>query len=168
MGISITLEQYLNDQVIPYEPMAHEPTGTSLGSAEASHVSGDALAKAVVLRRREGYLLAIVPASTRVNLARVGSWLRQPVALATEDEAAAQFPDCAPGAIPPIGAAYGMQSLVDERLENQPDIYFEGGDHRTLVHVSGEAFHKLMEHVPHRRIAREGTADTDKFSYFGA
>lgn len=168
MGIAITLQQFLSSQHIPYEPVPHERTGSSLDSAEVCHLPGDRIAKAVVLKRREGYLLAVVPASRRVSLDDVGGLLQQPVTLATEDEAAALFPDCDPGAVPPIGTAYGLGSLVDESLDGKPEIYFEGGDHQTLVHVSGDAFRKLMENVPHGRISAQNINDKGAFPYFGA
>ena len=65
--------------------------------------------------------------------------------LASEDEVAKLFEDCDRGAVPPIGAAYGVPVVIEEGLVNAPEVYFEGGDHATLVHVSGEAFRKLMK-----------------------
>ena len=35
--------------------------------------------------------------------------------------------------------------MIEEGLVNAPDVYFEGGDHATLVHVSGEEFRRLMK-----------------------
>ena len=167
MGIAITLEQYLGENGIAYDCVEHAATTTSLRSAESSHIPGEHLAKGVLLKRRDGYILAVVPASRQVELEAVGAWLRQPVGLATEDEVAQLFPDCTPGAVPPIAAAYGLRSLVDERLESQGDVYFEAGDHRTLVHVSGEAFQALMRKVPHGQISSEQRAGTSPH-YFGA
>ena len=168
MGIAISLKHYLDDQGAAYECLEHKRTGCSSRSAEASHVPGDCLAKAVVLKRSDGYILAIVPASRHVKIDEVGSWLRQPVGLATEEEVALLFPDCEPGAVPPIAAAYGLRSLVDESLAKQSDIYFEGGDHRTLVHLSGGEFHKLMQKVPHGRFCTNTRTSDDEFCYGGA
>ena len=168
MAIAITLQQYLSAQGLAYDCLEHKRTGCSTRSAEASHVPPDSIAKAVVLKRKDGYILAIVPASRQVKLDDVGAWLRQPVGLAAEDEIVSLFPDCDPGAVPPVAAAYGLRSLVDESLEAQKDIYFEGGDHRTLVHVSGEEFHKLMQKVPHGRFCAEIDAGEDEFTCGGA
>ena len=55
--------------------------------------------------------------------------------------------------MPPVGTAYGLRAVVDEILDGQDDIYFEGGDHRTLVHVTGAQFQRLMEKVPHERFS---------------
>lgn len=168
MGIANTLQHYLTHQSIPYGCVEHKRTGCSAQSAEASHVPSDQLAKGVVLKRRDGYILAVLPSSRQVMLDEIGGWLRQPVGLATEDEIASLFPDCARGAVPPIAAPYGLPSVVDESLETEGDIYFEAGDHRTLVHLSGEHFHKLMIEVPHRRFSIKTNTEPDGQAYSGA
>lgn len=149
MGITITLQQFLEAQSVPYEVLEHRRTGCSQRTADASHIPSECLAKGVVVRHKDGYLLTIVPASRQVQLEEVGRLLERPVALASEDEVSALFPDCEHGAVPPIAAAYGLAAIVDASLEGQEHIYFEGGDHRALVHVAGAQFHRMMEKVPH-------------------
>ena len=153
MGVAITLQQYLNDQSIDYEVMTHERTDSSSRTAEASHVPSDSLAKGVVLTREGGYVVAVLPASCKVQLDAIEQIVQCPVALATEEEISALFPDCDVGAISPISAAYAVDCIVDNRLEQQPDIYLEAGDHRSLIHVRGTQFHMLMKDVPHGHIA---------------
>ena len=144
MGIAISLQKYLNGRAVAYEVMAHHRTNTSLATAHASSIPEDNLAKGVLIRRKDGYLLAIVPASCNVQLDEVGRWLKQPVGLATEEEVATIFGDCESGCVPPVAGAYGLTAVMDDRLEGFNDIYFEGGDHRTLVHMTGAEFHRLM------------------------
>ena len=48
---------------------------------------------------------------------------------------------------------YALDAIVDDSLEGQPEIYLEGGDHRTLVHVHGDRFRALMKDAPHGAIA---------------
>jgi Ala-tRNA(Pro) deacylase len=153
MGIALTLQQYLDDQHIDYDVMVHERTRCSSRTAQASHVPGDCLAKGVVLTREGGYVLAVVPASCRVQLEAIRQMLRCPVEMATEEEIATLFPDCDAGAVPPVGAPYAVEAIVDDSLDRQADIYFEGGDHRSLVHLRGAQFRELMKGVPHGRIA---------------
>ncbi len=153
MGIALTLQQYLDGEGIAYDVVTHQKTDCSSRTAQASHVSGHCMAKGVVVKREKGYLLAVVPAARLVELEQLSAWLKQPVDLATEEEVSALFPDCDPGAVPPVGAAYGIRAVVDQSLEEQADVYFEGGDHRTLVHLSGSEFHRLMEKVPHERFS---------------
>ena len=67
MSIAPTLQRYL-DQIVTYEVIQHEPTMSSTRTAEVCHVSGDRVAKAIVLRRDGGYLLAVLPASHHIHL----------------------------------------------------------------------------------------------------
>ena len=66
------------------------------------------------------------------------------VNMASEEQIETLFLDCQPGSVPAIGAAYGLNVVVDDSLAQQPEVYFEGGDHANLVHVSGTSFRKLM------------------------
>jgi Ala-tRNA(Pro) deacylase len=153
MTISSALHQYLNRAGVPYEVTLHERTNCALQTARTASISADMLAKGVLLRRANGYLLAIVPASRQVRLEDVGSCLHEPVCLATESEVSELFDDCEPGSIPPIGEAYGVQTIVDERLEGLHDIYFEAGDHYSLVHLKGRDFDELTADVLHAQIS---------------
>lgn len=170
MGIAISVRNYLDDNNIKYDSITHRRTSSSCESANASFVPEESLAKGVVLRNKDGYLLSVIPSSQRADLNKVGSLLDQTVALALEEEITPLFLDCALGAVPPIGAAYGMQAIVDSSLDDVEDVYFEAGDHRTLVHLSQPEFHKLMQKSPHNRICVEPKASDSElgFGYFGA
>ncbi len=153
MGIAISLQEFLDGRGVSYDVMVHDRTATAAESAEACAISKDNLAKGVLVRRKNGYALAIVPASCRVDLAEIGTWLHEPVGLATEEEVEAVFGDCESGSIPPVPPAYGLPAVIDDSLEGLQDIYFEGGDHCSLVHVKGREFHTLLRDVPHAHIS---------------
>ena len=101
------------------------------------------MAKSVVVHHELGYALAVVPSTHRIELGTLQDVMDKRLGLASEDEVFSLFDDCDIGAIPPIGAAYDVPVIVDESLGDAADIYFEGGDHRTLVHVSGKDFRNL-------------------------
>jgi Ala-tRNA(Pro) deacylase len=153
MSIALSIQHYLEGRGVPYDVMTHERTLCSSATAHAGDIPEDNLAKGVLMRREDGYLLAIVPASCHVQIGAVGRWLQEPVELASETEASMIFGDCELGSVPPVGGAYGLTAVMDDSLEGFKDIYFEGGDHRTLVHVTGRDFHRLMVDVPHAHIS---------------
>ena len=74
MTVSPTLQKYL-DQSVTYDLIPHAPTMSSTRTAEACHVPGEALAKAVVLRRDGGYMMAVLPASRHLHLSALRSQL---------------------------------------------------------------------------------------------
>ena len=101
--------------------------------------------------------MAVLPANCRLELGSLHLLLHRRLGLATEQEVADLFQDCEPGAIPPVGEAYGLEVVVDDSLASQSDIYFEGGDHRALLHVRHAALAGLMPgalhgHISHRVI----------------
>jgi Ala-tRNA(Pro) deacylase len=153
MAVAHKLASYLDKTGIQAEVVAHARTVTAVRTAKVTHLLRDRLAKGVLLRDGVGYLLAVVPASHHVELDAVQRLCDRPLSLADEDEIGRMFPDCELGAVPPVGAPYGLPMMVDDALAGQPDVYFEAGDHLTLLHVSGEQFAGLMRGVQHGRFS---------------
>jgi len=140
---------------IQYDVIPHDPTMSSARTAEACRISGDRLAKAIVLRRNAGYILAILPASHHLRLSDLRDQLGDDVEMAEEPEIDALFPDCAHGAVPPLGDCYALPLIVDDSIEAQPEIYIEAGDHETLLRISHAQFARLMENAPHGRFSEK-------------
>ena len=67
MGMAGTLRDYLDRHAIAYELLRHSRTRTSSETAEAAHVSGDRLAKPVVIEDDDRYLVVVIPASQRID-----------------------------------------------------------------------------------------------------
>jgi Ala-tRNA(Pro) deacylase len=154
MGIAITLRAFLESHDLPYEVVPHEHAETSQHTASAVRQPGDKVVKSVLLKDEEGYLLAVLPASYRVHLGDLHRMLRRRVGLATEREAAALFNDCEIGAIPPTGLLYDVDTVVDDALLEQPDVYFEAGDHEQLIHMTRTDFRRLLGDSAHSRFSR--------------
>jgi Ala-tRNA(Pro) deacylase len=161
MTIAASVKDHLSRQGVRYELIAHERTRDSNHSAQAAHIPGGQLAKCVMLEDDEGYVMAVVPATHKVDLGAVHRQLNRKLGLATDSELADLFKDCEPGAIPPLGQAYGIETILDESLSGSPDIYFEGGDHVALVHVTGKDFLRLMADAPRGEISHH-VADIDR------
>jgi len=147
MTIASRVANYLVEQDADFDLLDHPHSATSMESAQLAHVPGDRIAKSVVLEDDRGYLLAVLPASCRVDLGELHRQTQRSLGLATEYELGALFEDCEPGAVPPLGPAYDIETIIDDTLAEQPDIYFEAGDHEQLVHVSGETFGALLGEV---------------------
>jgi Ala-tRNA(Pro) deacylase len=144
MGIAVTLAQYLLDRNVAYELVPHPHTETASASAAASGVPAESVVKAVVLTGRDGFMVALLPALRHIQFDELRRMLGDDVNMASEEQIETLFLDCQPGSVPAIGAAYGLNVVVDDSLAQQPEVYFEGGDHANLVHVSGTSFRKLM------------------------
>ena len=153
MAIPRTLSNYLEAHRVRYDTVAHAHTESSLDTASAAHVPGHQLAKAVLLEDESGYLLGVVPATHKLNLSWINQELGRNLKLADEQELDGLFEDCESGAVPALGAAYGLPVIWDDQLASADDIYIEAGDHEHLVHMNGEEFQNLMARLPHSTIS---------------
>jgi Ala-tRNA(Pro) deacylase len=145
MSIAPRLKWYLEACGVPYEVLPHLHSSTSEESARTAHVPPERLAKPVMLEDERGYVMAIVPASHRVDLVRLSEQLHRDLGLAKEREIVELFRDCDPGAMPPLGGPYRVPTVYDDALAACSEVYFEAGDHEDLVHLRGADFLRLLE-----------------------
>jgi Ala-tRNA(Pro) deacylase len=145
MPIAKTVLNHLDENEVAFEWLLHPHTDTSQETAEATHVSGDRLAKGVVLRNEDGkYILAVLPASRVVHYPEIEAHCGSRVQNAGHDVLKQLFPDCEIGAVPPFGTLYDLPTVVDEALFDREPVYFESGDHESIVCVSTMDFRSLL------------------------
>ena len=153
MSLAFRVRRALDRYELSYDVIPHSPTQTSLDSAKTAHIPPGRLAKAVLLEDERGYVLALLPAACHLEFDALEDLTHRPLELATEAELDTLFPDCAHGAVPATGTAYGLDMVVDDSLLRMPDVYFEAGDHEELVHVERDAFAMLVGRSSRGRIA---------------
>jgi len=136
------LREYLLTHGVPYEVHEHALAFTSSRVAEVEHLSGREIAKPVILMADEHFVMAVVPGHKHVDLAKAKQALRcEQLRLATEPEFAEAFVDCECGAEPPLGHLYGMQTMIDLRLDS-PTITFRGGCHTRTITMGMEDYRR--------------------------
>ncbi|MCP3671147.1 MAG: YbaK/EbsC family protein [Gammaproteobacteria bacterium] len=146
MAIAKTVKEHLHAYQVEYDLITHPHTGSSMETAESAHVPGDSLAKGIVLADGDTYLVVVIPSDYHVELDRLNLLLKRDLYLVDENSLLQLFPDCEQGAVPPLGQAYNVKTVWDpsSSLGSVDEVFFEAGDHRELVCVSGESFHELM------------------------
>jgi Ala-tRNA(Pro) deacylase len=138
------LKQLLDESRVSYSPIVHRIAYTAQEVAEAEHVPGREHAKVTVIRAGEGFLLAVLPATRKVDLAKLAHVVSaKPIRLADESEFSALFPDCEPGAMPPFGHLFGLPVIVDSELEKDEHIVFQAGSHAESVRMRYADFKRL-------------------------
>lgn len=148
------LKHYLDSNRVPYQIHRHSHAATATAVAAADRVPPSEMAKVVLLRCGDRYLMAVLPASRRLDLGRVRAATgEQDVELANEDEVSQLFPDCETGAMPPFGNLFGMPVWVDDVLGRESETVFNAGNHRETVHMSYRDFVRLA-HASFGELAR--------------
>ena len=93
--------------------------------AETVHVPGRTVAKAVLIRAGDAFAMAVLPATHRIDLDRLGLILGvDDLRIATEPEVMAIFHDCERGALPPFGRLYGLTTIIDTALAGGSEVVF--------------------------------------------
>jgi Ala-tRNA(Pro) deacylase len=145
MSVSPVLADYLSQHHVNYEILKHAQTCSSMATAREAHVPADKLAKAVVVRQEDRYVMCVIPASNQLVVEWLEYGRQHGYEIADESELQQLFPDCDRGAIPCLGDAFHMDVIVDSSLlESDMDVYIEGGDHSHLLHLSHKDFSRLM------------------------
>jgi Ala-tRNA(Pro) deacylase len=119
------VHDFLRSKGIWFEGLLYQPASSSAKRARNARITGRFVAKAVLVRAADSFLLAVLPASFRIDLDRLSQVMgsaASDVRLATAEELMATFPDCEPGVVPPFGRLYGVQTLVDSVFSEQDDI----------------------------------------------
>lgn len=156
MTISTRLYQYLNKHNITYETIHHLHSNNSVSSSIAAQVPLNRVAKAVILQDHEDRkLMALVPANRKINIPRLNDALSGSFQLVKEREVYQIFNDCEHGAVPPVGEAYNIRTVCDERLDQLSTVFIEAGDHENLLRLDQNDFELLVKGCLHVNISQE-------------
>ena len=136
MSISRTLNAYLDREHVHYDVLPHPEAFRALATAQTLHTPGKEMAKVVIVKVQERFVMTVLPASWNVDLRRLRTvFATHRVRLATEDEITGLFPDCELGAMPPFGNLYGLPVYVDQSLTEDEEIVFQAGTHSDAIRM---------------------------------
>jgi Ala-tRNA(Pro) deacylase len=135
---------YLDEQRIPYETIHHKRDYTSQRTAADTHTPGKAFAKTVILNVDNRFCMLALPASFKIDLAKVKRELSaKEVRLATEGEFSGICTDCEVGAMPPFGRLYDLPVYVSHLLAEDHLITFNAGTHEDAIRMRFDDYEKL-------------------------
>lgn len=146
MSIPRHIKEYLDSAHVSYRHGIHSPAYTAQEIAHVQHVSGTQLAKAVMVVADKDLVMAVLPASHRLDLEALKTCLgARKVRLAREEEFGRFFPGCELGAMPPLGNLYNVSVWIDETLHGNPSLVFNAGSHTDTIEMSYPDFERLVK-----------------------
>jgi Ala-tRNA(Pro) deacylase len=147
--------RFLDQHDVAYEVVEHKRELTAAGEALAAGIEPHDAAKALLVREDGDYLLAVIPASRRLDLKKLRATLeeRPKLRLATEEEIASDFSTFELGAVPPVGPELPSAEVVDEALLQHDRVLCNAGDHthsllvdpNEIVRVGGSRVSDICE-----------------------
>jgi Ala-tRNA(Pro) deacylase len=129
---------------IDYELHEHPLAFTAQATARAEGVDPRTFAKVVGVRSDDGHrALVVLDAPDHLDLRKARDVIGGGrVHLLTEEELVAIAPDCEAGALPAVGALYGLPNYADHAVREEPHISFNAGSHRYTVRVDRVAWER--------------------------
>jgi Ala-tRNA(Pro) deacylase len=145
MSVAAKLKECLDGNKVKYDVLTHPQVYTAQGVAAATHVPGNELAKSVILKVDDRFVLAVLPAPRKVDTEQLQTQLgARNVRMAHESEFASLFPGCETGAMPPFGNLYGVDVYVDRSLTRDEEIVFNAGTHVEAIRMKYKDFERLV------------------------
>jgi Ala-tRNA(Pro) deacylase len=127
----------LAGQGIEFEIHEHDGAFTALSTAAAEGVDPRTFAKVVAVSTNDGRdALVVLDATDHLDLRKARHVLgASDVRLLTEAQLADLAPGCEVGAIPAVGALFGVPTFADYAVRDEPEISFNAGSHRFSARV---------------------------------
>ena len=145
MPILTRLQDYLDERKVAYQLIRHQEAYTASEIAHTLHISGKMIAKVVIIKADDRFVMAVLPSNYKVDFERLADALGgEHVRLATEGEFQELFPDCGVGAMPPFGNLYGLEVFVDQSLTEDEEIVFQAGSHLRAMKLRYQDFADLV------------------------
>lgn len=116
----------------------HEILSPAASVPARSHV------RAALLKDARGYLLAVFPASHALQPDQLNGALGRELAPASAEEAAQVFADAEPGSAPVLGAAYAVETCIDQSVDALRMVVFDSGAARARIEVTAPTFARLQ------------------------
>ncbi len=137
--VPITVKRFLFEKGIPYRFLVHPGANTAAQAVRALGVDPAAVAVSRLLRDQDSTLLAVYPATVRLNLEQVNRDTgRNFHAVAPRD-----IPGCYAEACLPLAQMYQLPALVDESLLTAEQVYFPLNA-QVLCRIGGADFGALQ------------------------
>ena len=138
------LSAWLREHQVDFDIHQHDEAFTATATARAEGVDLRTFAKVIGVETDDGRgELLVLDATDRLDLEEAAQALgATSVRLLTERELAALTPECEPGATPAVGQLFGLSTLADYAVRDDPVITFNAGTHRHSVRVDRFAWER--------------------------
>lgn len=144
MAIAKTIKQYLDSKHVIYTILEVPHFESPMQAATLANIAPRSLYYPVVMRDSFGLMMAVIPASHKLNYERLSTLLHRNISPAYQTQLSSVFADCQPGNIPPVGIAYGLRTVIDAALSTPEEVYIVAGDHSRLIKMSRKNFMLLQ------------------------
>jgi Ala-tRNA(Pro) deacylase len=153
MTIATTVGDALEFEGVDFRVLRRPDSDARDNAPGAYGVEPEARAKALLLKDAQGFVLTVVSAARVLDMDLLCRELHRELVPAGDEDLDDLFCDCELGSVPPIGPWYRVPTIVDASLRDRTSVFFDGGEPRSLVRVTGQGFAKLLRDAEYLEIS---------------
>ncbi len=156
MAVVEKLAHFLSRKGIVYRLVETEPANSLDALVLASGRSQHDFVQGTVLIDMTGVVMAVHRYDSTLDLDAVQQLTGRRLKPLTARQVSRLFSDCAPGFVPPLGAAWGLSVLVDEDVISAETVVFTGGANHSLVEMDGRSLRLALAGAREGRLVIHG------------
>jgi prolyl-tRNA editing enzyme YbaK/EbsC (Cys-tRNA(Pro) deacylase) len=127
----------LDSEGVEFWVTHHEPVTTSEAAAAVRGVELSSGAKAMLVKGRDGFALAVLAADRKLDWKLLAPLVGKSPRFATAEELQ-ELTGLSKGAVPPFGGLFGLRTIYDESLLDVERVNFNAGSHTESVSMRRE------------------------------
>ncbi|MFC1564522.1 aminoacyl-tRNA deacylase [candidate division KSB1 bacterium] len=140
------LKKLLDEQKIKYVMHTHSKAYTSQEIAATMHVSGNVLAKSVMVKSNGNLSMVVLPANYKINFDDLKKALGdKDLQLASEKNFKPLFKECETGAMCPFGNLYDVPVFIAKSIADKDEIAFNAGTHTDAISMPMGNYMNLVQ-----------------------
>jgi Ala-tRNA(Pro) deacylase len=131
--IHAQLVALLQGERVEFRLTHHDPVTTSADAAAVRGVELRSGAKAMVVKGKEGLVLAVLAADRKVDWKRLAPLVGGKGARFANDDELLEATGLTKGGVPPLGSLFGLRTIYDESLLAVETVNFNAGSHTDSI-----------------------------------
>jgi Ala-tRNA(Pro) deacylase len=140
------LEKLLKENKIKYDTVEHRKVFTAFDSAETQDLKLAEVAKAVLLKGKKGFYLAVLPAGNNCDFKTLSKLTEDKISIAKEKDIEKNLKTKV-GLIAPFGSLYKLPVFLDKKLLKNRKINLPAGSYTESVILTVKDYQKLENPV---------------------
>jgi Ala-tRNA(Pro) deacylase len=138
VSVHAGLVSLLQAEGVEFELTHHEPVTTSAAAAAVRGADLRSGAKAMLVKGKHGLVLAVLAADRRVDWKLLAPLVGGKGARFADDDELREATGLTKGAVPPLGALFGLRTIYDRSLLDVATVNFNAGTHTDSIAMSRE------------------------------
>ncbi|MBT4604291.1 hypothetical protein HOC01_01510 [archaeon] len=148
MEIFNQITELLKEHNIHYKHIEHQATPTSEESAKARGESIKIGAKALLLKSKHGFLIAIIPADKKLDTKLTKKVLKSKSLRFANEEELKQLTSLQKGAVPPFGHFFNLPTVIDPLLFQEEFMAFNAGSLTNSIKMKTKDYLIITNKLP--------------------